>query len=626
MTEKLTKAVREQKQQTKQKELEIYGTLGIPLDGQNRVDVPNRASYVYVKLRDNPNEVIQAFNNQVAASFGLPVIIQRQGNRYIVLGVNTERYQSNWTDQATFLPKHGGSHSFSENGGGDPVWVYGRQIIPALLYPSSLTSGSNVKMGSYLFSSPSGWKTVGGTGTPNLFTYNPTGSNAVMILVYLDNNTGNPNILVGSGSYFPNQLTGTSDITPYIPNVTNPSVQIPLGAIRLASGTSLINWDNIYDARQWIHALPTGTSSGGGGTGTGITIWDEGVNLGFASVLNVVSPVADISVSGTVARLFITGSSSGGISGISGSFIQDEGIPKGFVTTFNFVGDNVDASVSGSVARIFVTGSMGGTNPPVSGSFVVQNNGINLGSATTLNFTNGLSASISGTVANIMLTGTSTATYIRTAVPTTLSNVTGTYWKVPDSLFVTGSLAVFNQGHALIPGTDYSEQHANSGTYQYFSLPPTGTYNLVIYGIPVPSVASSGGGGGGTSQFNAIDFPPSAYFGFSGTWTYLTDRLFYNSTHNNGDYLDFYCWLNAGNYTLYMNYAANVDRGICNFRVDGVSVGTIDTNVGSGDSNRGSISFSNSVAGLKTLRMGPVGTNSSNYFIIFTSVALFQTG
>ena len=92
---KLKKALGQQKKQTEQVKQEVYGSLGIPLGGQRLVNVPNRQGYVYVKLRDNQNEVIQAFNNQVAASYDVPVVVVRTGNKYTVKGVNTERYQNN---------------------------------------------------------------------------------------------------------------------------------------------------------------------------------------------------------------------------------------------------------------------------------------------------------------------------------------------------------------------------------------------------------------------------------------------------------------------------------------------------------------------------------------------------
>ena len=115
------------------------------------VEVPNRNSFVYVRLRDNQNEVIQAYNNKVAASYNLPVVVERQNNRYVVVGVDTLRYQNNWNSFAPFLPIHGNAHSFNPEtgGGGDVVWVYPRQFMPALIIPSGTNGGPNVFFAPY---------------------------------------------------------------------------------------------------------------------------------------------------------------------------------------------------------------------------------------------------------------------------------------------------------------------------------------------------------------------------------------------------------------------------------------------------------------------------------------------
>jgi hypothetical protein len=135
MTKRLKDALKKQKKSTRQSKLQISGSLGIPIGGQKLVEVPNRNSFVYVKLRDNQNEVIQAFNNKVAPSYGLPVIVERQHNRYVVLDVDTIRYQNDWNSFAPYLPRHGNTHSFNteSGGGGDIVWVHNRQFMPFLL-------------------------------------------------------------------------------------------------------------------------------------------------------------------------------------------------------------------------------------------------------------------------------------------------------------------------------------------------------------------------------------------------------------------------------------------------------------------------------------------------------------
>lgn len=309
MSDKLFNAITQQKEQTEQAVQPLYGSLGIPLGGQKLVEVPNRKSFVYVRLRDNQSEVIQAFNNKVAPSYNLPVVIVREGNRYIVSGVDTQRYQNNWVSYAPYLPRHGNTHSFdTDNGGaGDVVFVHGRQFLPLLVFPSGTLGGPNAMVSPHVLESVSGtWMYVGNTGTQNLLQYVPTGSNAVMILVYLNRVTGNPGIIVNSGSYFSNTITGTAAVTPFIPAVINPMTDIPIGAIRLTSGTSIINWNNIYEVRQFNQFIATGS------LGSTIFIQDEGIPRGIASVLNFVGPNVDVTISGSTARIFVTGSTGGG--------------------------------------------------------------------------------------------------------------------------------------------------------------------------------------------------------------------------------------------------------------------------------------------------------------------------
>jgi hypothetical protein len=310
MTKKLKKAIQKQKRKTKQEVPQIYGLLGLRVSGRT-VEVPNRNSYVYVRLRNNESEVIQAFNNKVAPAYNLPVIVERHKNRYTVVSVDTERYENNWSSFSPFLPRHGNTHSFNleAGGGGDAVWVYPQQFTPALIFPSGSVGAGNLIMHPYTIKNSDGtWKYVGNTGTPNISQHKPTmPTGAVMVLVYLDSISGNPQILVGSGSYFSAAITGASAITPYVPALTDPNY-IPLAAIRLVTGTSAISWNNIYDVRQWLHTTPTGTG--------------------------------------------------GGLSSVT---VQDEGVSQGTATTFNFVGGNVSATVSGDTARIFITGSAGGT-------------------------------------------------------------------------------------------------------------------------------------------------------------------------------------------------------------------------------------------------------------------------
>lgn len=367
MSRKLYKSLKAQKDQTEQVKLTIYGSLGIPLGGRKVIQVENRQGYVYVRLRDNQNEVIQAFNNKVAASYDLPVILVREGGRYVVQQFNSQRYLNNSQNSAPFLPGHGTQHSFPRGGGADITWVYGQQIIPGLVYPESAT-GTNVMIEKYPLYSSNGWIYAGGTGTQNILQYRPTtGSSSLMTLVYLDSITGNPGILVGSGTYFPAIITGS--VYPYLPSPSN--TQIPLAGVLLNTGTTVITWENIYDVRQWVHATPSGTSSGGGG-GSGVdTIGfvgqNKGVYLATGTILNTNGTRLIMSVSGTVFNL--TNSPDPydniGIYGLSNT----TGLGTG--TSISF-GNGIISSITGTT--LYVSAYFGtGTNQVASGDRGVTN-------------------------------------------------------------------------------------------------------------------------------------------------------------------------------------------------------------------------------------------------------------
>lgn len=316
MTQKLTEALKNQKKSTPRKQLQIVGTLGIPLGGQRLTEVPGRKSFVYVKLRDNQNEVIQAFNNKVAASYGLPVIVERRSGRYIVLDVDTVRYQNNWNSFAPFLPIHGNTHSFDPDngGGGDVVWVHSRQIMPSLIIPSGSLGAPNVLMSSYTLQNPDGtWKYTGNTGTPNLTPYKPHSTGTTLVLVYLDVPTGNTGFIFATGTYISPTITGTAQLAPFFPTLTSPSNRIPLSVVRLVSGTSSIGWDNIYDVRQWIHPTVTGT---GGGAGT-IAISVDDTPMGSFGEINFGAGHSTDYFSGPVINIYATGTGLVNLTGTS---------------------------------------------------------------------------------------------------------------------------------------------------------------------------------------------------------------------------------------------------------------------------------------------------------------------
>ena len=289
----------------KDKEFFIPAILGFMINGVKTVEVAERPGYVYVRIRSNLNEVVQAFNDKVSPVYDLPVLLIRDPNnvtRYRVDSRDTARYE-NWGSTSSYLPRHGNQHSFNPDGGGggDIVWVYGRQFMPLALSPSGTNGAANVLLNGYTYYQNFDWKYAGGTGTASLLPYKPTGSNARMVLVYLDDD-GNPSLLPGT-DYFAANITGTSDIIPYLPLVPT-TTSIPIGAVRLVSGTSTIMWDNIYDLRPMIVGdgfVPTGTF--------GHTIEDDGTPLANRSSLNFVGDGFVVYDSGS--KTIVSGTASG---------------------------------------------------------------------------------------------------------------------------------------------------------------------------------------------------------------------------------------------------------------------------------------------------------------------------
>lgn len=234
-------------------ENKLSGELGIYLNGEKLVEVSNRPGYVYVRLRNNLSEVIQTFNDKVSPTYGLPVLVAREGPRYVVRGRDTQRY-SNWGTATPFLPKHGNQHSlnFESQGGGDIAFIYSRQFMPLGLFPSGSAGANNLILGdNYVYKkADNSWLVFGVTGTPPITPYKPTNGNALMVLVYGNVNNGNLELLVGSGATFSNTITGTYQVVPYIPVLTGS--HLPLYGVRLTSGTNVLGYDNLYDVRQFI--------------------------------------------------------------------------------------------------------------------------------------------------------------------------------------------------------------------------------------------------------------------------------------------------------------------------------------------------------------------------------------
>lgn len=263
---RLTKSIRKFSKQKANSVPQYSALLGI---NANSVEVNNRKGYVYVRLKDNLSEVVQAYNDAVSPVYGLPVIVEYLGGEYRVVGRDLDRYSAiGWGTNSAYLPRHGNSHSFSDTGGGDIVWTYGKQFMPLLAVPSG-SHGSNgliIYDYSYYYD---GWKYFPVTGTTNLLTSLPTGGNSANLsLVYLNQNTNTLGYAQNTVE-FDASLTGTADIIPLLPELDQ-SYYLPIVGVRAVTGTSTLTWANLYDVRPFFNSAVTG-SSGGGGDFSGLT-------------------------------------------------------------------------------------------------------------------------------------------------------------------------------------------------------------------------------------------------------------------------------------------------------------------------------------------------------------------
>lgn len=120
------------------------------------------------------------------------------------------------------------------------------------------------------------------------------------------------------------------------------------------------------------------------------------------------------------------------------------------------------------------------TVPPGTGTFVnVLDDGILLGGANTFDFGNHIDVSFSGGNARI----DATVPVLNRGTPTPLDTISGTYWKVPDDSYASGSLNVAVNGIVQSESIDFTEQHPGSGTYQYTEAPNTGSVHYAFYGV-----------------------------------------------------------------------------------------------------------------------------------------------
>ena len=365
---RLTKQVKSLETRKPDELMEVPASLGLTIGGLRLVEIPNRPGYVYARIRDQLSEVVNVYNDQVSPIYDLPVIIVRHRtdmNRWRVKGRDLGRYSA-WGSTA-YLPNHGGQHSFDPTAaGGDIVWTYAQQIMPLAATPSGSSGAMNLIVKDFTYYRGNAWNYFPDTATASFVSYKPTGSNAAMVLLYLDTSD---TLAYLKGTEFA-ITTGTANVIPNLPDQPADCF-VPIAGIYLLSGTSALTWDNIYEARPFFTASVTGSTGGTSadikakvsaddtttnylenkivaGAGVSITTLSPGGNETLSIAVTNTGSSGGVTDHGALTGLLdndhpqymLTGTA---ISG-SGHIIQNEGTPLTARANLNFVGTGVNVT------------------------------------------------------------------------------------------------------------------------------------------------------------------------------------------------------------------------------------------------------------------------------------------
>jgi len=240
--------------------IEVPGILG---NGVGVVEVPNRLGYVYVRLRNQMSETIQAYNDRVSPVDDLPVVVIRhraEMNRWKIKDRDLGQYVT-W--QSSYVPDHGSQHSLDPfDPGGDIVWTFARQMMPLNAVLCSECSGTNsvvVKDYYYYRNSDSTWQYFEDAESIDYIT-KPSGTNSVMNLLYLD--TAGALQSIQGVEFDADAISGS--VLDYLPPPPADCF-VPIAGIYISHDiTKDIAWEDIYDVRPWFSGI--GSSVGGSGT------------------------------------------------------------------------------------------------------------------------------------------------------------------------------------------------------------------------------------------------------------------------------------------------------------------------------------------------------------------------
>lgn len=232
-------------------QVKVPAAMGAYIGGVKTVTVDKRKDHVYVRLRGNDSEVVEAFNDSVLRAFGIQIFVVREGLQWRVVGKNTGTAPGGGWGGDAYLPNHGNQHSFSGGtgtAGNDIVWVYKRQFMPLLVAPTSpKTMKAHVFSDYYPWGGAYHW--FAEVDTPDLTSLVPAVfMTARFVTAYINGDTGNLAFVTGTSFLATGTITDPSSVVP----MPDQGVGIPVGSIYLLNGMSAVTWDSLWDVRNII--------------------------------------------------------------------------------------------------------------------------------------------------------------------------------------------------------------------------------------------------------------------------------------------------------------------------------------------------------------------------------------
>lgn len=236
----------------------LTGALGTydQTTGAKIIKVPSRPDFVYVRLRGQFNELIEAFNDKVYLQWDLPVLVTRDDlspNYWRVVSRDVGKYQG-WNSSG--VPAHGNQHSFSSNttDGRDVTFIFKRQMAQPLLCRPQDTPNMTVYVEADYYYWGGNFVYFAGGSSTSLAGYKPS-SGYVFVTVYLAGATNTIAFQIGTGF---SSLSVPTDATvvAMIPEI-NPALGLPLAAVLLSNATTTINWSSMFDIRIMLFS-PSG--------------------------------------------------------------------------------------------------------------------------------------------------------------------------------------------------------------------------------------------------------------------------------------------------------------------------------------------------------------------------------